>query len=43
MFLTDVVFLEIYFSNMYLIVLESINQCTRKHRCRYGHHATKIK
>ena len=31
-------FLEIYFSNMYLIVLETINQGTREHRCRYGHH-----
>ena len=28
---------------MYLIVLETINQGTRMHRCRYGHHATKIK
>ena len=23
---------------MYLIVLETINQGTREHRCRYGHH-----
>ena len=42
MYLTKVI-LEIYFSNMYLIVLETINQGTREHRCRYGHHATKIK
>ena len=35
--------LEVYFSDMYLIVLETINQGTREHRCRYGHHAAKIK
>ena len=27
---------------MYLIVLEAINQGTREHRCRYGHHEIKI-
>ena len=27
---------------MYLIVLETINQGTREHRCRYGHHKIKI-
>ena len=25
---------------MYLIVLETINQGTREHRCRYGHQIT---
>ena len=40
-YLTEVVFRNI-FSNVYLIVLETINQGTREHRCRYGHHATKI-
>ena len=28
---------------MYLIVLETINQGTREHRCGYGHHEIKIK
>ena len=27
---------------MYLIVLETINQGTREHRYRYGHHEIKI-
>ena len=28
---------------MYLIVLETINQGTREHRCRYGYHEIKKK
>ena len=28
---------------MYLIVLETINQGTREHRCHYGHHEIKMK